>query len=58
MKQCINKHLQTVESNNYCYECGSKLLYRNPNRCKCGQEMQDLDKYCTNCGLKRQIIKV
>jgi len=55
MKKCPKcKNSFRSSFDNFCYDCGSRLLNKKdpPNCKKCGNQVMEVYQYCVNCGAK------
>lgn len=53
LKECPKKCSGILQEDDYCWNCGSKLVLKDPMRCVCGKVFHTLGKFCTACGIDR-----
>jgi len=53
MKKCPNHEYKVFfDEENFCEECGGKLVQKSKFYCPCGNYAFRLNNYCTACGQK------
>ena len=56
MKGCPRCKTQGVRpEDNFCWNDGTKLEMLDDIRCSCGNHFSTVDKFCTNCGLSKEV---